>query len=259
MAHACGGRLKFKPGFVSIVILEVAKIFPLDDYLNILMSFKSGLNLDFEIIIVSNFDETDLLPEFPNNMELLHGFHQHFRFAKTISNALNIARGDLIAYVESKDLYTVSDVCKGIRLINESNSHLVIGSRNLKLFDLKKQIKEAYPSQPNRGVIAYWGSLALSISFLLRYRRFISDPLAGIKIFRKADLTRCQLEIIGMDININLLKSFMAGTSLIQQFDIDFIPQNLNELNRHGFLQGLNSLRRIWSAKFERLSIDTTY
>ena len=259
VSHACGGRLKFKPGFVSVVISEVGKIFPFNDYLNILNSFKSGLNLDFEIIIVSNFDETDLLPEFPKNMELLHGFHKHFRFAKTISDALNITRGDLIAYIESKDLYAVSDVCRGIRLINDSNSRLVIGSRNLRLFDLKKQIKEAYPSQPYRGVIAYWGSLALSISFLLRYRRFISDPLGGIKIFKKADLTRNQLEIIGIDININLLKSFMTGTSLIQQFDIEFIPQNLNELYRHGFLQGLKSLRRIWSANSERLSIDTTY
>ena len=89
----------------------------------------------------------------------------------------------------------------------------------------------------------------------LRVRLFFTSR----QIFKKADLTRNQLEIIGIDININLLKSFMTGTSLIQQFDIEFIPQNLNELNRHGFLQGFKSLRRIWSANSERLIIDTTY
>ena len=134
--------------------------------------------------------------------------------------------------------------------MQKSSANLVLGSRNLKILDIKKQVRSAYPGQPVRGFIAYWGSLTISLSFLFKYRRFISDPLAGIKIVRRTALVGCDLEKIAKDININLLKVFVQQEYLIEQFEIGYRPENLTTTNRHNFRQGVRSLSRIWSDLF---------
>jgi hypothetical protein len=98
--------------------------------------------------------------------------------------------------------------------------------------------------------MAYWGSLSLSLSFLFKYKRFISDPLAGIKIVRRSALAHCDLAKISKDININLLKIFVRQEYLIEQFEIGYRPENLTAANRHNFRQGARSLSRIWSDLF---------
>jgi hypothetical protein len=129
-------------------------------------------------------------------------------------------------------------------------ANLVIGSRNLKILDLKKQVRSAYPGQPIRGFISYWGSLSLSLSFLFKYKRFISDPLAGVKIIRQSALADCDISRIGQDININLLKIFVEKEYLIEQYEIDYRPENLTRANRHSIKQGFVSLSRIWTKFF---------
>lgn len=246
ISHSCGGSLKFKPGFVS-VILNDSELSPnFDEYLSLMKNIASDVRLDIELIIVSKFGEKpiNLLLTNPQIADAYNS--KSIQFSPSISDALFIARGDLITYLESRDLYSVSDVSRGIMLLITGKSRLAIGSRNLKLLDLKKQIQGAYPGRPIRGFIAYWGSLALSISFLLRYRRFITDPLTGIKIFRKEGLSSAHFEKIGLDININLLKYFIKHDYSIEQFDIDFFYKKLTKINQHGFQQGLKSIARIW-------------
>ena len=144
-------------------------------------------------------------------------------------------------------LYNLSDLAVGIHLlVNNERSHFLLGSRNLRIFDLKKQIRSAYPTQPFRGFISYWGSLMISVSFLIRFRRFITDPLSGIKIFKKLDTNEAVLEIIAKDIDVNLIKYFIKAELPIQQFDIGFNPNQLNNDNRHSIIGGLKSLMNIW-------------
>jgi len=246
ISYCCGGSLKFKPGFVSVILNESRLLPNFDEYLRLLENIASDVRLDVELIIVSKFREE------PNNLLISNTqiskayINKSIQFSSSISNALLTARGDLIAYLESSDLYSVSDVSRGIALLITGKSRLAIGSRNLKLLDLKKQVQGAYPKRPIRGFVAYWGSLALSISFLLRYRRFITDPLTGVKIFRKEGLSSVHLEKIGLDININLLKYFIKHDCSIEQFDIDFFYTKLTKINQHGFQQGLKSIARIW-------------
>jgi hypothetical protein len=107
-----------------------------------------------------------------------------------------------------------------------------------------------YPGEPIRGFVAYWGSLILSLSFLFKYKRFISDPLAGLKIFRRSALSDVEFSRVGRDININLLKIFIEKEFVIEQFEIDYNPEYLTSTNRHSFKQGFVSLSRVWTNFF---------
>jgi 2-phospho-L-lactate transferase/gluconeogenesis factor (CofD/UPF0052 family) len=248
ISQAAGNGFRFKPGFVSLVI-DNASGLPEPSQLADLID-GSGMNLDSEIFLILDVNSCA-----PNEVSRFHkslpnDVKEKIRFVPTLEKALNIARGDLIAYLEDVNLYLSSDILRGIELMQKSSANLVLGSRNLKILDIKKQVESAYPGQPIRGFIAYWGSLTISLSFLFKYKRFISDPLAGIKIVRRSALVGCDLEKVGKDININLLKMFVRQEYLIEQFEIGYRPENLTKMNRHNFPQGVHSLSRIWSDFF---------
>jgi 2-phospho-L-lactate transferase/gluconeogenesis factor (CofD/UPF0052 family) len=248
ISKAVGNDFYFKPGFVSLVINNSSgypEASQLADLIN-----SSGIDLDSEILLISHANS--LIPDEATKFRksLPNAVQEKIRFVPTLEEALKVARGDLIAYLEDANLYLSSDFLRGIELMQKSSANLVLGSRNLKILDLKKQVRSAYPGQPVRGFIAYWGSLSLSLSFLFKYRRFISDPLAGIKIIRRSALVDCDLSKIDKDININLLKNFVQREYLIEQFEIGYRPENLTDTNRHNFRQGVRSLFRIWSGFF---------
>lgn len=245
ISQAVGDGFYFKPGFVSLVINNYY------DWPNLLQLARSidesKISLDFEILLISDSNSL-ILEELPASHKSLHSeAQQEIRFVSTLEEALKIARGDLIAYLEDTSLYLFSDVLRGVELMQNSSAKLVLGSRNLKILDLKKQIRSTYPGQSLRGFIAYWGSLSLSLSFLFKFKRFISDPLAGIKIIRRSALIDYDLVNIGKDVNINLLKKFARHEYLIEQFEIGYKPECLTSENRHTFKQGAISLSRIWT------------
>ena len=122
---------------------------------------------------------------------------------------------------------------------------VAVGSNLAEL--LKQKEFGSYSSSNIAPFIAlYWGSLMISVSFLIRFRRFITDPLSGIKIFKKLDTNEAVLEIIAKDIDVNLIKYFIKAELPIQQFDIGFNPNQLNNDNRHSIIGGLKSLMNIW-------------
>jgi len=249
IAKAVGSNFNFKPGFVSLIIAEPSCSVELSQLVSLTRTTRLGL--DFEIILVHNSLTSRKIISSSFSDETGGNDLQHeVRAVNTLENALRISRGDLIAYLENPNLYSISDLFRGIGLMQGSTANLVIGSRNLKILDLKKQVRSAYPGQPIRGFVAYWGSLSLSLSFLFKYKRFISDPLAGVKIIRQSALADCNLGRIGQDININLLKIFVEKEYLIEQYEIDYRPENLTRANRHSFKQGFVSLSRIWTNFF---------
>jgi hypothetical protein len=242
-----GTNFNFKPGFVSLVISNFNQLDP--NQLSKLID-RSTSGLDFEILLISDSNSLASQQLLVDQEPINNKVKEKIRSVRTLEAALKVARGDLIAYIENDHLYFLSDLIRGIELMQKSSANLVIGSRNLKILDLKKQIRGVYPGEPIRGFIAYWGSLSLSISLLFKYKRFISDPLAGIKIIRRSALIACDLAKISKDINIILLKTFIQKAYLIEQFEIGYRPENLTKTSRHNFRQGALSLSRIWTDFF---------
>jgi len=247
ISKSCDRKFRYKPGLISIIVYGDISFGNADNYSRIIESLKSNIELDFELIMLSSNVENKNSIRVKYATESNNEIHNKIKFVESIQESMLKSRGDVIALINSLQLYNLSDLAVGIRLlINNERSHFLLGSRNLRIFDLKEQIRSAYPTQPFRGFISYWGSLIISVSFLIRYRRFITDPLSGIKIFRKLDTNGADLEIIAKDIDVNLIKYFIKAELPIQQFDIEFNPNQLNNSNRHSIIGGLKSLMNIW-------------
>ena len=246
IAKSCDRSFRYKPGLISIIVYGDSSIGNADNFASVIESLKSNIELDFELIMISSNVERDSV-KVQDATEANNEVNNKIKFMGSIQESMLKSRGDVIAFINSMQLYNLSDVAVGIHLlVNNERSHFLLGSRNLRIFDLKKQIRSAYPTQPFRGFISYWGSLIISVSFLIRFRRFITDPLSGIKIFKKLDINEAVLEIIGKDIDVNLIKYFIKAELPIQQFDIGFNPNQLNNDNRHSIIGGLKSLMNIW-------------
>lgn len=247
---ACDRKLTFKPGLVSVIVYDYYLENSYETYSHVLKSLPLNIDLDFEIIIVTSLHHSQSAMDAKQFIGETTLPINQIRFIGSIYEALLESRGDVIAYFGNIQLYELSDLARGIRLIVENDKcYFVLGSRNLRIFDLRTQIREAYPTQPMRGFIAYWGSLAISLSFLLRFRRFITDPLSGVKIFKKIDFSEKDLEYISKDIDVNLIKYFIRAELPIQQFDIEFNPHKLSGNNRHSIINGIKSLFNIWKIR----------
>lgn len=247
ISQACEKKLKFKPGLVSVLVFDFFSTSSYAHYLDVLESLQSSINVDSEILIIANDRYIQNLQKQVISLKEEALLSNQIRFVGSIHEALLKSRGDVVAYLGSTQLYELSDLFLGIRLlIDNDKCHFVLGSRNLRIFDLRKQIREAYPTQPIRGFISYWGSLVISISFLLKFKRFITDPLSGIKIFKKANLGENDIYKISQDIDINLIKYFIKAGLPIQQFDIGFNTNSLTKNNRHRYFSGIKSLLNIW-------------
>ena len=246
IAKSCDRSFRYKPGLISIIVYGDSSIGNADNFASVIESLKSNIELDFELIMISSNVERDSV-KVQDATEANNEVNNKIKFMGSIQESMLKSRGDVIAFINSMQLYNLSDLAVGIHLlVNNERSHFLLGSRNLRIFDLKKQIRSAYPTQPFRGFISYWGSLIISVSFLIRFRRFITDPLSGIKIFKKLDTNEAVLEIIAKDIDVNLIKYFIKAELPIQQFDIGFNPNQLNNDNRHSIIGGLKSLMNIW-------------
>ena len=246
IAKSCDRSFRYKPGLISIIVYGDSSIGNADNFASVIESLKSNIELDFELIMISSNVERDSV-KVQDATEANNEVNNKIKFMGSIQESMLKSRGDVIAFINSMQLYNLSDLAVGIHLlVNNERSHFLLGSRNLRIFDLKKQIRSAYPTQPFRGFISYWGSLIISVSFLIRFRRFITDPLSGIKIFKKLDINEAVLEKIAKDIDINLIKYFIKAELPIQQFDIGFNPNQLNNENRHSIIGGLKSLMNIW-------------
>lgn len=246
IAKSCDRSFRYKPGLISIIVYGNSSIGNADNFASVIESLKSNIELDFELIIISSNVDRDSV-KVKDATEANNEVNNKIKFMGSIQESMLKSRGDVIAFINSMQLYNLSDLAVGIHLlVNNERSHFLLGSRNLRIFDLKKQIRSAYPTQPFRGFISYWGSLIISVSFLIRFRRFITDPLSGIKIFKKLDTNEAVLEIIAKDIDVNLIKYFIKAELPIQQFDIGFNPNQLNNDNRHSIIGGLKSLMNIW-------------
>ena len=246
IAKSCDRSFRYKPGLISIIVYGDSSIGNADNFASVIESLKSNIELDFELIMILSNVEKDLI-KVKDVAEANNEVNNKIKFMGSIQESMLKSRGDVIAFINSMQLYNLSDLAVGIHLlVNNERSHFLLGSRNLRIFDLKKQIRSAYPTQPFRGFISYWGSLIISVSFLIRFRRFITDPLSGIKIFKKLDINEAVLEIIAKDIDVNLIKYFIEAELPIQQFDIGFNPNQLNNDNRHSIIGGLKSLMNIW-------------
>ena len=246
IAKSSDRSFRYKPGLISIIVYGDSSIGNADNFASVIESLKSNIELDFELIMILSNVEKDLI-KVKDVAEANNEVNNKIKFMGSIQESMLKSRGDVIAFINSMQLYNLSDLAVGIHLlVNNERSHFLLGSRNLRIFDLKKQIRSAYPTQPFRGFISYWGSLIISVSFLIRFRRFITDPLSGIKIFKKLDINEAVLEIIAKDIDVNLIKYFIKAELPIQQFDIGFNPNQLNNDNRHSIIGGLKSLMNIW-------------
>jgi len=246
IAKSCDHSFRYKPGLISIIVYGDSSIGNADNFASVIECLKSNIELDFELIMISRNVERDSV-KVRDATETNNEVINKIKFMGSIQESILKSRGDVIAFINSMQLYNLSDLAVGIHfLINNERSHFLLGSRNLRIFDLKKQIRSAYPTQPFRGFISYWGSLIISVSFLIRFRRFITDPFSGIKIFKKLDINREVLEKIAKDIDVNLIKYFIKAELPIQQFDIGFNPNQLNSDNRHSIIGGLKSLMNIW-------------
>ena len=231
----------FRPGFLSLLIIGVNDRTSQIEISVLIQKLALELRLDYEL-----FFATDSIS--PNIAD--YDFSLGVPVSRvTLQDAFVKSRGDILAVLEFPHLYTSAGLIRGIKLIQESELALILGSRNLRITNLKNQIRNAYSGQPIKGFVAYWGSLLLSISFLLKNNRFITDPLSGIKVFLRPQINTELAAVFAKDPHINILKYFLMQDLPILQYDVEYRTELLDSKYRHRIFEGLMSLKRIWFSR----------
>lgn len=232
-------RMNYKFGLISVLLPSI----DFDRVTEFIESLSEMLPNDYEYVLI--LEEGFAAEQTKIDDAIIR--KSNIRIVESLTEGIRRCRGDLVCYVESLELYLVSDVALCIRNALEGHEGMVLGSRNLKLLDIRNQIKTAYVNRPIRGLIAYWGGFLLSVSILLRFRRFVSDPLSGLKVWSNSSEIKRKSASLSADIHIGSLKHFVAMKQPLVQIPISFRTDRLNKLNQHGILRALRSLLNVWN------------
>ena len=240
------GALEPKPGFLSIVIPVLNEEKTITSSIIQLHSELTKSELPFEIVIVDGGSD-DLSVEMVERIDFdeLRLFQKTgFRRGQACIFGIEASRGDLIGFFHADLEYLPSDLSQCISILVDGHADLVIGSRNLKSLNTKEHIDQVYGSQKILGFLAYWGGLMIAMICLVRNRRFISDPLSGLKVFNVELLKIDDFKSKSIDFEIELIQNFTRSQARIIETPITYIPRNRKSGKKTNIREGLCALRQ---------------
>jgi 2-phospho-L-lactate transferase/gluconeogenesis factor (CofD/UPF0052 family) len=155
------------------------------------------------------------------------------------------ARAGAFEYVllfEASGMYRGEDTVAVLSLLAEGRLDAVWGSRRLSVRDIGESYRHRYQHNALMGAVSRVGSHLLSLTCLLRYGRYISDTLSGLRAIRAADALDPGVDLTRKDSNHLLLSRLLRRKAEILEVPVRFFPLSPERVIRTTPLDGLRAL-----------------
>jgi hypothetical protein len=162
---------------------------------------------------------------------------------------------DYVLLFDSSGMYKGEEVVNVASLLTNPRLDAVWGSRRLSIKDIRESYKLRYRHNILLGVISYVGSHLLSLSYLFRYGRYMSDTLSAVKAVRTEYLVNDNLEITAPNFNQKLLCSLLDEKAEVLETPIQFFPLAPDKVKRTSVFGGLRSLVTVLSERSPKRQI----
>lgn len=210
----------------------------------ILEAHRGGLaHLPFEITVFYSDRETlpasfsAALPFAVHNVEA-GGVPESDAFLRTIAGGAF----DYVILFDSSGMYRGEDIINLASFLTNRRFDAIWGSRRLSVTDIRESYKLRYHHNVVMGAVSYVGSHLLSLAYLLRYGRYVSDTLSSARAVRSSLLLSAGLDLKHPSFNQQLLARLLADRAELIETPVQFFPLAPAKARRTTVWGGLRSL-----------------
>lgn len=152
---------------------------------------------------------------------------------------------DYVLLCDSSGMYRGEDIVNIGSLLTNRRLDAVWGSRRLSVKDIRASYRERYRNHPMLGRISYLGSHLLSLAYLLRYGRYVSDTLSGIRAVRTPFVLDAGGDPADAGFNHRVLRGLLAANADLLETPVQFFPIATEIERRTTVGEGLGWLLRL--------------
>lgn len=160
------------------------------------------------------------------------------------------ALGNLIVFFPSDAEYNTKDLTTIVPILMRNEFGAIFGSRAIKHTNFSRRIREIYQSDYLGYLIGNYGGMLLSGLCLLLYRRFISDPLTGVKGFQASLLKNLVLHSDGLDLETELIAKLAREGVFILEVPVDYYPRKKTDGKKTTVWDGVSALFALLKYRF---------
>lgn len=157
---------------------------------------------------------------------------------------------DFLCLCESSGMYHGHDIVALLSNLNQDPVDGVWGSRRLSVHDIQSSYKFRYNRKRLKGMVSYFGSHLLSLTYLLLYGRYISDTLSGLRLLRADFFHDMPVSADDACFNQHLLSRLLKGKGKVFEVPVEFLPMSPEKVKRTTVNIGLRSLMVIIKQRF---------
>lgn len=165
---------------------------------------------------------------------------------KSVTEALRYSASgqgfDYVVLFDSSAMYKGEEIVNVASLLTNPRLDAVWGSRRLSVKDILESYKFRYRNNLLLGAVSFVGSHLLSLLYLLRYGRYVSDTLSAVRAVRTEYLLSDETELDAANFNQKLLCALLEDKADLLETPVQFFPLSPAKVKRTTILGGLQSL-----------------
>ena len=205
----------------------------------------SNLNFDKEIIVI-NDGSTDRTGEIIDSFKDIKKLHQdNFGKGRAVQNGIKLAKGDYVIIQDGDLEYDPNDIIKMCKKLNKSLKKSIYGSRYL---PLKYNFLPKFNKR--QSILPYLANIIFIIMFMLLYRRVITDPLTGYKLYPMDFFKRFEIHSNGFEADHEITAKLIKSNYLIEEVPASYSPRTIAEGKKINFFDALKAIKTIIKYRF---------
>ena len=158
----------------------------------------------------------------------------------SIRYGISKAKGDIVVIFPSDNEYNVDEIQKIVEPLLLNHTEIAFGSRAIKCTNLSQQIASIYKNNFFGYLISKYGGMILSISCLLFFNRYVSDPLTTFKAFRKKTLNNLNLKSKGVNLEVEMIAKISRTEQYILEIPVKYNPRRKDEGKKITIFDGIS-------------------
>ena len=159
-----------------------------------------------------------------------------------IRKGIDQARGDVIVLFAADLEYDPKDILRLVFGVARGEYRAVFGTRNVKCNNLSARLATIYGDARFLYLLSKYGGMLLSMSTLMIYNRYISDPLTSLMAFDAAMLKSLGLRANGLDILTEIIAQLCKRGEYILEVPVDFMPRTRAQGKKTTPLDGIRAV-----------------
>jgi dolichol-phosphate mannosyltransferase len=147
---------------------------------------------------------------------------------KAVRAGIALATGEYLIIQDADLEYDPNDYIPMLQALLSGRGDVVYGSRYMRRGRL------GGGRHANQSLAAYLGGRSLSLAALLFARRYLTDTVTALKLFRTVDIKSLNLETDGFELDHEITARLLAGGRRIVEVPIHYAPRSREEGKKIG-------------------------